>query len=1022
MAGTTIAYGEITILDLIDTATYIYYSANEDGTGASTAPDANTKYIGIYSGPVLSSRPSVPDSSWGSDVWSGWQKYVGEDGADGNGINSITYYYLTNNSSDMPSASDFTSTNMEMPTSTNKFLWQKEVIEYTNNTSQTTVSLLGVYGDKGEDGADGILYNIETNHEKIYKFFDSTPDAIAYSPEEITFKAYKIENGENTLLNPVSDYNIDIMIINNNNNIILNDENYKLNDDDKNTFKHLISFLKQLKVKDNNGAVITLFKKVCEIDAGTSSITFKLATLLESVLTIEDGNTQDNIHYFEVLVNLLKQDNVYFVYKIFNFIGQEVNQPNEKDLLAIKPIPFEFGTNEDMAKFALTASSINAAIQNTKLEFNIEGLKIIEGGLKIVNLSDESLLEYDEDNQVLKIIGNGTFTGTIHAEKGSFTGDVIAETLQSNTGHIGGFLIEDGGLYSEDNITYSYFNTEDIEPLKDKHYYYLDDNNEYVLFSDEIFEPGVTYYERNVFSSIRLIGKTGQIDAKNINLGTGAHINKYIQLGDARLWNPEDTDAEGKLLEAGAIKLSQTGNLQLGNIILDGENSKIFGTSFSITPDQATFKNVNVSGKISTVVFEQNHVQAVGGSMIFKPSYEVKNYNKNDDGTINTLTLDKPFSGKEGNYIYLIKEDGSIIKELISVDQIIQNSNGIIINPPIKVTQKIVSLVDIGTEDSLIIGINSNDDGTGLLKPRGFTITEFNSNNFKTDNSQNPKVFLGDLNKSGIKIADSQGLEGFGLYSENVYLTGSLTTQINNEDSESTYAGINTLNGATTTNGSKIVFWAGATGMSSIADAPFQVTDTGSLYASQGIFEGAIISKSEIKGADIYAARIHGQLNGQSNSLTFYDASKGIIFKKGDYYGKPDEQDKTIEIFSIGEKGLYSNNKYFIDIADDYIKFIGNEIQTSDYFTNKARTSFLHLKDNQILGSHIGENNSEEIYSNISFNKEELSFGLNTQRDFIINSNEIQLNKGTVKINKTVLFGEQLKYEQTNNGYNLYVL
>ena len=53
MAGTTIAYGEITILDLIDTATYIYYSANEDGTGASIAPDANTKYIGIYSGPAL---------------------------------------------------------------------------------------------------------------------------------------------------------------------------------------------------------------------------------------------------------------------------------------------------------------------------------------------------------------------------------------------------------------------------------------------------------------------------------------------------------------------------------------------------------------------------------------------------------------------------------------------------------------------------------------------------------------------------------------------------------------------------------------------------------------------------------------------------------------------------------------------------------------------------------------------------------------------------------------------------------
>ena len=341
----------------------------------------------------------------------------------------------------------------------------------------------------------------------------------------------------------------------------------------------------------------------------------------------------------------------------------------------------------------------------------------------------------------------------------------------------------------------------------------------------------------------------------------------------------------------------------------------------------------------------------------------------------------------------------------------------------------LISMIILGKEKDLIIGINSNNgpDPSNFLKPCGFTITEFTlggtTGNKYVDMTQNPKVFFGDLDKSGITFTDSQGLKGFGLYSENVYLTGSLTTQIDN-NSGSTYAGINTLNGATATNGSKIVFWAGATNMSSIAKAPFQVTDTGSLYASQGVFEGAIISKSEIKGADIYAARIHGYLNGQSNSLTFYDASKGIIFKKGDYYGKPNEQDKSIEIFSIGEEGLCSNNKYFIDITNGKIKFIGDEIQTSDYFTNKTGTSFLHLhlKDNQILGSHIEENNSEKIHANISFNKEELSFGLNTQGDFVINSNEIQLKKDTVKMNKTVLFGEQLKYEQTTNGYNLYVL
>ena len=930
----------------------------------------------------------------------------GQDGADGNGIAEIQYYYATTTDQTAPVPDDISEPNLPELSPINKFLWQKEVITYTDGTSQITVSLLGVYGDKGADGADGILYNIETNHEKIYKFFDSTPNAIACSPEKITFKAYKIENGKNTLLNPVSDYNIDIMIINNNNNIILNDENYALTNNDKNAFKHLISFLKQLKVKDNTGAVVTLFKKVCEIDAETSSITFKLVTLLESVLTIEDGNTQDNIHYFEVLVNLLKQGNVYFVYKIFNFKSQDVNQPNEKDLLAIKPIPFEFGTNEDMAKFALTASSINAAVQNTKLEFNIEGLKIIEGGLKIVNSSDESLLEYDKDNQVLKIIGGGTFTGTINAEKGSFTGDVIAETLQSNAGHIGGFLIEDGGLYSEDNITYRYFNTEDIEPLKDKHYYYLGDNNEYVLFSDENFEPGVTYYERNVFSSIRLIGKTGQIDAENINLGTGAHINKYIQLGDARLWNPMDDDANGMLLDAGAIRLSQTGNLQLGNIVLDGENSKIFGTSFSITPDQATFKNVNVSGKISTVVFEKNHVQSVGGSMIFKPSYLVESYENIGDNV--QLILDNEFDGAIDDNILLVSKEGSAKKYNISN----VNSNIVTIRG-LNVTSKPASLIDLGQVGDMIIGINSNTSSNDYIKGRGLTIAEIIEGNNIVSNS--PQVFIGDLN--------SVGYPGYGLYSENVYLTGSLTTQINNEGFESTYAGINTLNGATTTNGSKIVFWAGATGMSSIADAPFQVTDTGSLYASQGIFEGAIISKSEIKGADIYAARIHGQLDGAANSLTFYDASKGIVFKKGDWDGIG--VDSSTEVFSIGEKGLQrGKDNYFIHINEKgNVKFIGDEIQASEYFTDKTKSYFLHLKDNKIYSSKMEENGQEQFYANIVLGSEEISFGLGENiKELIIDSDEIQLKKETVKMDKTVLFGEQLKYEQVSNGYNLYVL
>ena len=115
-------------------------------------------------------------------------------------------------------------------------------------------------------------------------------------------------------------------------------------------------------------------------------------------------------------------------------------------------------------------------------------------------------------------------------------------------------------------------------------------------------------------------------------------------------------------------------------------------------------------------------------------------------------------------------------------------------------------------------------------------------------------------------------------------------------------------------------------------------------------------------------------------------------------------------------KGL--NNIITIDLHNGFSVIA---ISSLNYDTGNYEVE-LHLKDNQILGSHIEENNSEKIYANISFNKEGLSLGFNTQEDFVINSNEIQLKKDTVKMNKTVLFGERLKYEQTTGGYNLYVL
>lgn len=79
----------------------------------------------------------------------------GPTGATGNGIKSIVYTYARTTSQTAPSATAITSTTMPTLDATNKYLWQKEVITYTNNQQQTTVLLLAVYGDRGPQGATG---------------------------------------------------------------------------------------------------------------------------------------------------------------------------------------------------------------------------------------------------------------------------------------------------------------------------------------------------------------------------------------------------------------------------------------------------------------------------------------------------------------------------------------------------------------------------------------------------------------------------------------------------------------------------------------------------------------------------------------------------------------------------------------------------------------------------------------------------------------------------------------------------
>ena len=133
--------------------------ADSPTSGMSDNPSGK-KYIGFaYNKTTGTESTSYSDYSWslikGEKGDKGSIGDTGAQGATGNGIKSITYYYARTTSQTAPSAGNITSTTMPTLDATNKYLWQKEVINYTNNTNQTTVLLLAVYGNTGAQGPKG---------------------------------------------------------------------------------------------------------------------------------------------------------------------------------------------------------------------------------------------------------------------------------------------------------------------------------------------------------------------------------------------------------------------------------------------------------------------------------------------------------------------------------------------------------------------------------------------------------------------------------------------------------------------------------------------------------------------------------------------------------------------------------------------------------------------------------------------------------------------------------------------------
>lgn len=528
-----------------------------------------------------------------------------------------------------------------------------------------------------------------------------------------------------------------------------------------------------------------------------------------------------------------------------------------------------------------------------------------------------------------------------------------------------------------------------------------------------------------------IINNQGHIEANDISLGTNAKIGNYLAVGNAKIYNP--TDINNRLfIDAGAIKIYDTGKANFGNINIDGNNSIISAEdSWSLTPEWATFKNAKIQGIIETSVYSQSETQLMGGNILFKSSAVIDTIDivEND-----TITFDIKIENEDeniflkGNKVTIIKNNEATqgVVNVYKIDNI--NGKRLTIKPLIS-NQKLINvekndmliLLDnsVNNEDyanlnDWVIGINStqNTNGLGIYKNSiTFNSIDYIDNLFKL----NPQIVLGDL--SQIKNVKSNAV---GLFAKNVFLTGQLTTKAPTT-TEPTYAGINTnssvqfnkdIPNVDIQDRSNIVFWGGAidNSASNIQKAPFQVTEKGTIYANNGLFEGVVIARSILSSTVIQTPWIDGTGNNPALRITntaTNDPNKisgGILFQHGSYGDNENDLKDIFEVNSIigGNQNIYSDIHLYNHIYNNnnYIKkeIFGIETDNNDHFILRINDCLelwnneLYLLDTPLIfgAKSIKDNTNSKFWI------------LNADdNNFIITNNGINSNLNTLHFTNT---------------------
>lgn len=856
-------------------------------------------------------------------------------------------------------------------------------------------------GKQGEQGPAADEYRVETNQEEILKFYKEENGVLkfTFSPEILTFQLVKeaeaVANQENLLTSVDALY-------------------------------------------DSKKVSLTSFEVVQEVPGEDSS---------SNIITVNLVNYDSKNNYFYLDLSSSSE-----IFKIENNYKTEFLREKEfilkiqfkiEDKTIDKNILCRFGSNEDMAKFSLNASSINMAMQGTGLIFGEGGLEVRDGGFIITKSSKENIGQYEKVLYFDEGTGEFSITGNINAISGYFSGE-----LKSPEGIIGGFNI------TNDRLEKIYYKVQpEVTAEEYQNYYVLDENGEYILAKDLPYDETKEYYQQY---SLILNGGNGSIYADDIVLGTGAEIGKYIKLGNAYLYNPEENESRN-ILVSKEITLSDTGSFKIGSIEAFGGEKDEDGNKISPAyikdekgkwiiheNGKAEFKDIYADNvHLSNTILEIGTVQNVGSLMIFKDAWVPISFGTKENTTEEDrrkLVFGNLLSVESGGWIY----NG---ENYYQIDFVSSDKKTITLTSDYtEDLEKPISNFGVIGEDFAFSVYGQSGDTTitnkkyDFASPYSITLSSFKEN--EEGGLQFTKnLILGKLDESGVDAS------GIGLYCDNVYLKGSLTAEGPIQESkDSYYSGIHTsldismpdfIDDAKTIpyfpgsyiekeDGTKeyktgnILLWAGAKGddETSIKSAPFRVDSLGNFYAGSGYFKGSIISEATITAATMEAARmrtaiLEGWEKNDQAALKIINTEKGIGF--GDEVPVDGADPQYNEIFSINKTGFKAGEVEFIKIGSGISNIISNNLKGE----RKEVVSSFNENDFEVKYQSINIEGSSTTGFNFTIN-EQLKLKLDVT-PLVEISRAQSIFETDMLFNKNISYSTKMTYKQVNDGYDLYV-